>query len=98
MEMAKLLFLTKENLKQYYGKKQRNWQTSHLPLTVRFRNFGLISSKTQPSILSPKVQRLGRKVYQTRHVVLGLRMSGAIPSLHKYAFMECAGINIILPP
>jgi len=79
-------------------KKQRNLYTSHLPLTVKVWNFGLIPGKTQPSILSRKARRLGRKVYHIRHVMLRLRMCGAIPSLHKYAFMECADINIILPP
>ena len=78
-------------------KKQRNLYISHFPLTVKVRNFGLIQGRTQPSVLSPEVQRLGRKVYHTRHVVLRLRMSGATPSLHKYAFMVCARINVILP-
>jgi hypothetical protein len=98
MEMARLFFLTKVNKNNIMAKKKTTkYIYQLLPLTVKVRNFGLIQGRTQPSVLSPEVQRLGRKVYHTRHVVLRLRMSGATPSLHKYAFMVCARINVILP-
>jgi len=46
--------------------------------------------------LFPGVKQLGHGVYSHRHVVLWLRMSGAVPLLPLYALMMWPGTTLLL--
>ena len=50
-----------------------------------------VSSQRVQGIISPVVKRLGREGVRSPYLVLRLRMSGALPLLPLYAFMEWTG-------
>ena len=50
-----------------------------------------LSNQRVQGIISPVVKRLGREAIRSPYLVLRLRMSGAVPLLPLYAFVEWTG-------